>query len=421
MKFFHIPKLNHISLFSCLLLTCYIILALLILRSNSPVSYGDTEQYYIAAGLAYLKGNYTVNPEHPPLAKYIIALYYMYVSRDLGILSILFSSITLLFLYKILHLLFKNTLEAFILALILITNTLFLHVSVSCLLDVFYISFLIVALYFLLKYLLDNKHNVRSILTSTIALGLALGCKITTAIFLTAIIFFIIVYAIYTHNLRKTLYSLLLLSTIPMIVYFLSFLHFIMNGMTLLDVIERQWFMITYHSKFHHPTFYTIFNALVRLFFNFVILKYYSLGHIELSLRQDSMLQSLTITLSQESYVGLGIKFYAGLGSIINFLFLPSLLYVTYTSILKRKSNHLLITCLLVASLIQNIPTISIDWYFYPSIIFFHIATYIYLREYLIKDLNKRYLFLIFIIILNILGLALTMSDLHEINLIIGK
>jgi len=141
--------------------------------------YGDAYIYYVPAGVAYISGALpdSINPEHPPLGKYILGLFAVYFrSPNLG--SILFGFATAVAAFLIARKLTPNTHWAVAGVWLLAFDSISVSISISPMPDVFMLFFALLGLYLLL--IAKNKFHYGSV---GLIFGLAMASK-WTALFL---------------------------------------------------------------------------------------------------------------------------------------------------------------------------------------------------------------------------------------------
>jgi hypothetical protein len=136
------------------------------------VGYGDAG-YYISAGTAYVAGALpdSVNPEHPPLAKYIIGFFNVYLGGS-SYASVLFGFLGAIAAFLISRKLAPNSGWAAVTVWLLAFDSVNISTSVFPVLDGFMLFFALIAMYF---FMIATK-NYHYCLAG-ISLGATVACK----------------------------------------------------------------------------------------------------------------------------------------------------------------------------------------------------------------------------------------------------
>jgi hypothetical protein len=148
--------------------------------------YGDGFVHYIPAGIAYLSGASvdSVNPEHPPLAKYIIGFFQLHLGgAQIG--SILFGVGMCFIAFLLARELVGSDKWASITILLLSFDMIMVSISVYPLLDVFALFFAVLGIYLILK-----ATKVHHFLVAGVVFGLAIACKWFAVFWLAAALLF---------------------------------------------------------------------------------------------------------------------------------------------------------------------------------------------------------------------------------------
>ncbi|WP_455369896.1 phospholipid carrier-dependent glycosyltransferase [[Eubacterium] cellulosolvens] len=219
------------------------------------------DKLYALAGWRYITGTTpdTINFEHPPLAKYLIGLSEL-LFKNQAMMSLIFSVMTLFFVYliskKILHIFPFTLLPILILSL----DKMYIQFSSFSMLDIYATFFTTTAILFLI--LNKNKWNF---LFLYISVGLALSCKWIT-------FFLIIVIPIY-YFLNKNwenvkLYPLGL--AIAFLTYSATYFVFFLAGNSILDFIYLQLRILGFHQGMRigmgsPPPFWILLNFLLGI------------------------------------------------------------------------------------------------------------------------------------------------------------
>jgi hypothetical protein len=159
--------------------------------------YGDAYGYYVPAGIAYVNGALpdSINPEHPPLAKYVIGIFAVYL-HDASAASLIFGLLTAIVVFLLVKK-FTATLWAPMVAVWLLSfDPVNIGLSVYPMLDIFMIFFATFSVYLLTLV----KKPVQYVFVG-VTVGLALACKWTG-------IFFAIPEILYVIGFRRFLNGL---------------------------------------------------------------------------------------------------------------------------------------------------------------------------------------------------------------------
>ncbi len=405
-----------------IVLIAFFLIALVTLQHELP-RFSDVQICYIPAGVKYItKWDLLVNFEHPPMAKYIIGLSYIFL-KEVKIPSILFSIVTTVVFYYLVALIYESKSIAFYLTLLLASDTLFLATSSSSLLDVYMLTFLIIALYIGFGKLKKKSPRISTNILFGVFSGLAIACKLSALFF---IVPFLILYILRLNtSIKNKLASLFTIVLIVTMVYVSSYTPLFINGYSLMDFLNLQYSMVSYHVARHSPTFYTIYNAFTRLFFKFTILRSYYLGHFIINVTEIKSEATTTIAeipLEKAQFLGYKVTFYAGLGGLATLIFLPSLIALTYITCFKRDKYRKYIVLyegmliLAVMSVFNAMLTISIAWYYYLSQTFLYMTIPVYVQAFFKENETYTCKLLKVLIVLNFISLILLGLGLASID-----
>ena len=190
------------------------------------------DQIYALAGWRYIHGANpsTINFEHPPLAKYFIGVSEMLFGNPL-ILSLIFSSLSLIFLYFIARNIIKYFPFTLIPVLMLSMDKLYMEFSSTSLLDIYLVFFSLLSIYFLVRS--RDQLIFRPLIY--LSAGLAIACK-WSGIFL-FIAFLIYFTATKDKNEFKFLPAGILIS---LLTYISTYTVFFLSANTLVDFFKLQ-------------------------------------------------------------------------------------------------------------------------------------------------------------------------------------
>ena len=219
------------------------ILALLVpLRPIPFVIYPDAYNSYVPAGLAYITGASinSTNPEHPPLAKYIIGFFAAY-AHNANIGSLLFSFLSIVVVMLLSGRLFLDEARRLAVVCLLAFDGINVSISVDPMLEVFMLFFSLLGLYLLSA----PEPRIRNYLLGGSCLGLSLASKWTALFILLPVLLFLI--------LDKKYAGVLLALAASSFAYLLPFVPFIMmNGFS--GFLNDQMFMLRFMFAMHAST-----------------------------------------------------------------------------------------------------------------------------------------------------------------------
>ena len=231
------------SVVSLIILSVFIIvriLALLVpLRPIPFMIYPDAYNSYVPAGLAYITGTSinSTNPEHPPLAKYIIGFFAAY-AHNANIGSLLFSFLSIVVVMLLSGRLFLDKERRLAVVCLLAFDSINVSISVDPMLEVFMLFFSLLGLYLLSA----PEPRIRSYLLGGLCLGFSLASKWTAL--------FIVVPALLFLILGKKYAGVLLALAASTFAYLLPFVPFIlMNGFS--GFLNDQMFMLRFMFAMH--------------------------------------------------------------------------------------------------------------------------------------------------------------------------
>jgi len=179
--------------------------------------YGDSYQYYVPAGVSYIFGGLpsSINPEHPPLAKYIIGFFARYfVGPVAG--TILFSVLTAGIAFILSRKLTDNSMWALVAVWLMAFDQVNILISADPMLEIFMLFFALLGVYCTL-----NATKPTHFVVVGLMLGLAVACKWSGLSFLLGVVLFVIIN-------RKYLMGLLVSAT-ACAAYVFSYMVFIIE------------------------------------------------------------------------------------------------------------------------------------------------------------------------------------------------
>ncbi len=330
-----------------ILLTISVVVYITLLNAPETQRYGD-ENIYIDCGRSYLSGiaPKDCNFEHPPLGKYISGLA---ISTGIGrYMLLLFYTLSVLALYKLASILTNSIDIGFASSLLFALDTLTLNVYRYFLLDVFSVTFMLIALYMLYR---DGNPLMIGVFT-----GLAIASKLS--------VLPIIAIAIITKMLRRPR-RLVTVVFIALAIYISTYVIDVARYGPM-GVIEHHIEMIKYLSYRHGFTVPKAINGILMLYTKAEVWRYG--GTIYATIINNTIVNQ---TIIKELGRELWIEILVGCGSILWYLNLPITMITTYRTLTRNIYREL--TLLIWASLTTVLPG-PIDWYYINTTPFLYTA-----------------------------------------------
>ena len=202
-----------------------------------PARYADAS-LYVEAGTAYVTGAPlgSINPEHPPLAKYIIGAFSVFLHNP-NLSSVSFGFLTACAALMLTRKLTAGSAWSTLVVWILAFDQVNISISIRPMLDIFMIFFGLLGLWLLVS----ARTNYCS-LSAGLSLGLAVACKWTG-------IFFLFPVLIFTLWERRPLSAVIELAA-AIVAYTVTYLQLLrIEG--LWGFVRSQILIISYMSKLH--------------------------------------------------------------------------------------------------------------------------------------------------------------------------
>jgi dolichyl-phosphate-mannose-protein mannosyltransferase len=218
-------------------------------RIWEPVfTYFDEKPFYINAARAYLTGSHDPNPEHPPLAKLIMATGIKIFGdnpfgwRGLGVLLAALAVVTTYFLAK--RLTGSKRIGAIAALLLTFDFGWFVSARVATL-EVYLVSFLVFASFFAVRLFQEKK------LWNLVPLGLFLGASFATKWTGALLIFWICLFLLvfWKEKLLVKIASFVFIGALVALVYLASYLPYL-GRHTWTDLVSLHKWMVAYHTSF---------------------------------------------------------------------------------------------------------------------------------------------------------------------------
>jgi len=207
-------------------------LSFLLLGIEKPVYYVMDEVAYVTGARAFLTGTGYSNPEHPPLAKILIAGG-MKLAGDnpfgWRLAGAVFGSLTLVAIFLWTYLLLDNYLLALLAAFLALLNNFLFVIARVAMLDVFYVTFVMWGLVaFTAVLTLDLSFGRRRILllATGVMFGLGGACKWNTIVTLAAVALVVVFFYLRdSRHVRQIGFATLVVAVllVPAVTYCLAF------------------------------------------------------------------------------------------------------------------------------------------------------------------------------------------------------
>ncbi len=209
-------------------------------KGGAPIS--DYIVYgYAAWEYVHGKNPTLINPEMPPLGKYLMGISILLFKRiEVG--SLIFGIFSLILVFLIGKIILKSTILALIPIVILSFESLFVSQLDNALLDIYHLFFVLLAFYF---FLTAQKRKVFFAFAS-----LALGGVIATKFYFSGVIviFSWITYLVLSRN-RQGLANLIISLPLAILVLMASYLKIFIEGESLRRFFGIQKWMWNFHSQ----------------------------------------------------------------------------------------------------------------------------------------------------------------------------
>ncbi len=234
-----------------------------------PFTYGD-ERYYIRAGVKYVEGAPLTeyNPEHPPLAKYLIGLSAIYLHNP-HVVTFMAGLASSFLIYFIILRISGSAVNSFLGALLALLEVPFLKIFRYALLDSIAMPFILAAFYVTMFNV--REPGYRRLAIEGILWGLATACKWPSLYFLLASLIIKLMVArggnATSETMRRRAPNLIsqyaLVLTTAFATYSVTFLRDIIESPQVF--IRHNLFMISYMYRMHSVIINTIVSALTMM------------------------------------------------------------------------------------------------------------------------------------------------------------
>jgi len=304
--------------------------------------YGDSYQYYVPAGLKYVSGGLpsSINPEHPPLAKYIIGFFALYLGGPVAG-TILFSTLTAGLSFLLSRKLTNDGAWAMVAVWLMAFDQVNILISADPMLEIFMLFFALLGVYCTL-----NATRPFHFVVAGLMLGFAVACKWSGLSFVLGVLLFLIINHKYLMGL--------LASTTAFAAYLLSYAVLIIEkGFG--TFFELQIWMLSF-MRSTHP----VPNDLLLRICSWVIFHATTFAWV---LGYDP-------SLHPEAFLFLGahfISFVNEINPMITLLFFPVLLWLAHSYWSHRQGVVELMLFVLVTAAVGELAFVRTEpWLYSP-------------------------------------------------------
>lgn len=289
-------------------------------NSKNPISDIDLYAY---AGYRYIKGEnpILINPEVPPLGKYLIG-FSILVFKNFRIINLFFCYLCLFLIFFLSYKLTKSLFQSSISILLTSLNTLFIDQIINAgQLEIFQLFFLLTFLFVFNEYLKNKKFFY------LILLGITFGFFISIKFFFyfyLIINFALILFFIIIKNQKKINFlflskTILIINIIALITYSLIYFQFFIKTDNPIKFFGMQKWILNFYSQSNIDKVKIFGSYLLLLFFN--QWRYWSKNYPLISYKNWSLLWPMTFILGIYSFYYTFKKNFFSKNSLIPLIF----------------------------------------------------------------------------------------------------
>lgn len=196
-----------------------------------PTTLDFDETHYVPAATDLLRGVAVLNLEHPPLAKYFMAIGIgVFGDNPIGwrIMSVLFGSLTMVAVVALAEAFEFSLAEQWMIAILTLTNCMLFIMARECMLDVFVLFFICAAVAAFVSFWRSEEKSL--LVFCGVSFGLALASKWSTIYSWSVPLALTIALLISNWRnkpdtkIKDSLWMLLAMFVLPMLVYYLSYI-----------------------------------------------------------------------------------------------------------------------------------------------------------------------------------------------------
>jgi len=228
---------------------------------ESKYGIGDDGLYQVAGHTLATKHEFfTINPEMPPLAKYIYGYSILFFGNAEFAAAIMFIFAIIAFAFLV-NRYVKNRIFQLGALIFFITDPLLFEQSYITMFDLPQLLFLllhILAVTSMISKNISHNRQVLLVLLAGISLGLFISVKIA---FLASILLVVDLFVLY--KIRR-LWSIVPIGVISILIYFLTYIMYFLQGHTLIEFLKNQKWMLHFYLSSHiQPVYGTVLATLI--------------------------------------------------------------------------------------------------------------------------------------------------------------
>lgn len=214
-------------------------------NSQTPIS--DVE-LYTYAGYEYIHGEnpILVNPEHPPLGKYLIGVS-IEIFENQHIMSAIFAIAVLFLIFITINGSTDSILLASLGVFLTVIQSIFLdQITHAPQLDIFHLFFFLLMSFFIIRFRKSNK--VHELLFAGFSFGLMLSIKVFLQTFIIMSIFLIVV-LIRKNNLKKDISNLVKMYLVAGLTFTATYFAYFVHGGTFFGFLGVQRWIFEFYKN----------------------------------------------------------------------------------------------------------------------------------------------------------------------------
>lgn len=234
-------------------------------NSKNPIS---DEDLYTYAGYKYIKGLNPIllNPEAPPLGKYLIGLSILLFNNQ-RVVSLIISIFSLLLIFLLIYINISSIAAASLAVFFTSINTLFADQFIhSPQLDIFQLFFLL--LFSLFFTIFQKLKNYKYLFFAGFFFGGFISIKFFLMYFSLINASLIIYYFFKKQTIKKALTQIVIINGIGLIIYVLTYFRYFILGGTIRSFLGTQKWIVLFYSSSQIDITKLLGNYLSLIFFN---------------------------------------------------------------------------------------------------------------------------------------------------------
>ncbi len=232
---------------------------------KSPPTYLDgtyfDEIYYVKAAVDYLKLREPSEWTHPPTGKLILATgIALFGFNPFGwrIMGVVFSTLMIPLMYFLAKKMYGSFFAALASSILIGLDFMRFTMGRMATVDTYVVFFTLLTYTFFYLYLTENRRRNQYFILMILSFSLGFSTKWLVAYGFLGVLFLLaprVRERVALREVRLSYYHLILLVAIPAVVYLLSYVPYILAGHDLMDVVDLQFSMFSFHSglRASHP------------------------------------------------------------------------------------------------------------------------------------------------------------------------